>query len=234
MSLSMPSDGPSMVLRRSGVARAKIGAARVWTSFWVSSKAKSIGPILSQEMEHVLIRTDRAGWWIVKVHMGVRGRVLAIAVALLVSSFGAPSARAGGGFNPVNDDLANAHDLNSNPPSTFFADTGQFIGATFEIGEPAHAGQPANHSVWSKWTAPQSGAITVSACGLTNQSIDSVLAVYSGPTNAPTYSNIQPVASNDDGCGPSKPKLSKLKFNAVVGTTYYVVFDEVGTSNIGT
>ena len=158
--------------------------------------------------------------------MGTRGRVVIAAVVTTFSVFIPPSAHAG--FSPPNDDLQNANDLGS---TMFPADTGQFIGASAQVGEPDHAGHPANHSVWDKWTAPQNMSLTLSTCNV-NNAFDSVLEVYSGPATSPDFTNIHSVASNDDGCGGTS-KLSRLKFAATSGTTYYFVVDEVGSSGAG-
>jgi hypothetical protein len=61
-----------------------------------------------------------------------------------------------------------------------------------EAGEPDHAGQPASHSLWWTWTAPERGTATFHTNG---SSFDTLLAVYVGAT----FRDLQPVAGDDDG-----------------------------------
>jgi len=98
-------------------------------------------------------------------------------------------------------------------------DTGSNVGATGEAGEPDHAGSAGDlASVWWQWTAPNDGMVEFN----TNASdFDTVLAVYTGSDVAA----LEEVASNDDDAG----SQSRLAFEAVAGTTYYIAVDGFGT-----
>jgi sugar lactone lactonase YvrE len=123
--------------------------------------------------------------------------------------YGAP------GLVPVNDSFSNAVtiELSNNTAQL----TGSNIGATKETGEPNHASQPGGHSVWWKWTAPTTAAVTISTDG-TN--FDTVLGVYTGST----VSSLTAIAFNDDA--PSRTTLTSLvTFDATGGTTYYIAVD---------
>lgn len=88
-------------------------------------------------------------------------------------------------------------------------------GAAAQPGEPSHAGQPASASLWWEWTAPTSGAVTVSTSG---SGYDTLLAVYTGNS----LTNLVPVAANDnDGTNVT----SRLSFAATAGTTYQIAVD---------
>ena len=88
-------------------------------------------------------------------------------------------------------------------------------GGTAEPGEPAHGGVAAANSIWWEWTAPTSGAVTLSTSG---SNYDTVLAVYTG--NA--LGALTAVAANDnDGGNPT----SRLIFSAAAGTTYQIAVD---------
>jgi len=63
--------------------------------------------------------------------------------------------------------------------------------------------------VWFDWTAPSSGAFTLSTCG--TASFDTKLAVYAGPSCGAT-----PIACNDDDCG----LQSSAAFTATQGAAY--------------
>lgn len=91
---------------------------------------------------------------------------------------------------------------------------GSNVGATKEVGEPNHNGNPANTStVWFRFRAPVSGPITLDTEG--SGLSDTVLAVYTGAAvNALT----QVAVDDDSGTG----LWSKLSFDMVAGTTYNV------------
>ena len=88
--------------------------------------------------------------------------------------------------------------------------------ATFESGEPAHAGVSGGASIWWAWTPVQNCNVTFDTRG---SSFDTLLAVYTG-----TYvAGLTEVVSNDDDTAISP--LSKVNFDAVAGTTYYIAVD---------
>lgn len=113
--------------------------------------------------------------------------------------------------SPLNDDFANRSRL---PADGALIDTSN-TGATPEPSEPAHAGFPANRSLWWSWTAPTNGSVTLSTG---DSSIDSVLAVYTGSN----LGSLSEIASNDDS---PTDFTSKLTFNAVRGTEYQIAVD---------
>ena len=90
-------------------------------------------------------------------------------------------------------------------------------GATREVGEPQHAGQPGGRSLWWQWTAPFSGRVMLSTGG--SDSVDTLLAVYTG-TSLPA---LREVASDDDS-GPVE-LTSELFFTATTGITYQIAVD---------
>jgi len=127
--------------------------------------------------------------------------------------------------------LANAlRTTTGRPFNDDFAQRAQFSGengtaraaaqiSTREPGEPNHSGTAGSGSLWWTWTAPRSGALTLST---TDSSTDTLLAVYTGSAlNALTQ-----VAANDDESG--SLKTSKVVFNAVAGTTYQIAVDAKG------
>jgi Ca2+-binding RTX toxin-like protein len=110
---------------------------------------------------------------------------------------------------PSNDDFAG---------QTIAGDTGTVFGsntdATTQPGEVVGAGA-ADTSVWYSWTAPASGPTTLN---LRDAAFDTTLGVFTGNSvNALTF-----VAGNDDSNGTLQ---SKVRFNAVAGTTYRIVVD---------
>jgi len=91
------------------------------------------------------------------------------------------------------------------------------FGALRQSGEPAHAGIPANKSVWWEWTAPDDGPIVISTAGST---FDTVLAVYEGTSLA----QLNRLAASDDVIR-SVITTSEVRFNAVKGTAYQIAVD---------
>lgn len=97
--------------------------------------------------------------------------------------------------------------------------SGDNSGASFELGEPKHAGVNAVKSLWYRWTAPTGGRWTFDTRGT---AFDTVLAVYTGTS----LTNLTEVASNDDAQGST---TSSLAFDAVAGTLYHIVVDGYAT-----
>ncbi len=93
--------------------------------------------------------------------------------------------------------------------------------ATAEVGEPAHAGNTAAHSLWYRWTAPTSGAVTFDTCS-SNPGLDTILAAYTGTA----VDALTMVAAADDGCFDFGGFVtSTVSFAATAGTTYRVALD---------
>jgi uncharacterized delta-60 repeat protein len=88
--------------------------------------------------------------------------------------------------------------------------------ATFEPGEPLHAGKVGGKSVWYAWAPPYSGVATFSTRGST---FDTLLGVYTGNSvNALTK-----VTANDDA--PGGFYTSKVRFNVFLGSYVNLAID---------
>jgi len=110
-----------------------------------------------------------------------------------------------------NDDFANRLAMTGTQVTATNAE------ATRETGEPKNAGVSGGKSLWWSWTAPSSGTVVMSTAG---SSFDTTLGVYTGTT----LSRLRSVASNDDD--PTADVLtSRVRFNAVAGTTYQISVD---------
>ena len=118
---------------------------------------------------------------------------------------------------PPNDLLANAEDLGPTVAAETSANSAR---AGSEPSEPAILADPAEHSAWYRWTAPQSGPARIDTCG---SDFDTLLAVYTGSTIA----GLAEVASNDDDT--SLPACdgddSLVSFTATEGVTYRIAVD---------
>jgi hypothetical protein len=112
---------------------------------------------------------------------------------------------------PVNDNFAQAIALTGRSVSV----TGSNENATAEASEPDHTGLPAKASVWWKWTAPDSGSVTVETAG---SDFDTLLGIYTGRT----LSELTEVASNDDD---GNLFTSRARFSATQGQVYFVAVD---------
>ncbi|MCA1615167.1 MAG: pre-peptidase C-terminal domain-containing protein [Acidobacteria bacterium] len=116
---------------------------------------------------------------------------------------------------PVNDNFVSAQSLSA---TTSGSVTGTTRGATIEWGEPYHAGNDGGASVWYKWQAPSSGSFEFSTAG---SDFDTLLGVYKGTAvNALTG-----VESNDEEDFNAAVHTSRVVFNAVSGTVYYIAVD---------
>jgi hypothetical protein len=126
---------------------------------------------------------------------------------------------------PLNDDFADATTIAAEPPEYTHGSNRR---ATAEPGEPDHAGEPADHSVWFDWTPAKSGPVIITTCEAAGQ-LDTVLAVYTGSS----MNALTPVASNDDAlipgpgieCGPGN---SEVRLETVAGTEYKIAVDGAG------
>jgi hypothetical protein len=93
--------------------------------------------------------------------------------------------------------------------------------ATFEKGEPQHAGVPGGKSVWFAWRSTSNGNVIMDTFG---SEFDTVLAVYTNRTLQLTVaSNLTAVASNDNDA-PDQP-YSRVKFAVQRGVTYLIAVD---------
>ena len=124
---------------------------------------------------------------------------------------------------PANDKFANAIAVVlSNGTAKV---TGYNTNATKETGEPRHADNAGGHSVWWKWTAPSSGAITIDTRGSYS---DTTLGIYTGTALA----SLIKIASNDD-IDEGVVQASTVTFNAVGGTIYYLAVDGFDADSSG-
>ncbi len=97
--------------------------------------------------------------------------------------------------------------------------SGSNTDATHQPGEQSGAGTP-DTTVWYTWTAPESGPTTFD---LREAGFDTTLGVFTGGLGS-----LSAVATNDDYAGTLQ---SKVKFNAVAGTTYRIVVDGFAASH---
>ena len=122
---------------------------------------------------------------------------------------------------PANDNFANAQVISGSTASV----NGTTAGATREQGEPDHLNSDifweGDHSVWYRWTAPDTGPTTIDTC---TANIDSILAVYSGSQLAA----LSKVVEDNNACGPPGSWGSRVTFNAQAGTTYQIAVGDAG------
>ena len=90
------------------------------------------------------------------------------------------------------------------------------MASTKEAAEPNHAGHAGGKSVWYRWTAPATRAVTIDTVG---SAFDTLLAVYTGAA----VNTLSIVASNDElGSGSHQ---SRVTFMAMAGTVYRIAVD---------
>lgn len=94
------------------------------------------------------------------------------------------------------------------------------FGATREVSEPFHCGNPGGASVWWSWTAPSSLPVLISTAGST---YDTILAVYTGSS----LNALVPLDCNDDRV-PDEVFSSEISFEAVSGVTYQIAVEGLG------
>jgi hypothetical protein len=140
-----------------------------------------------------------------------RQSLAALTFAMASLALAPPPAHA----QPTNDGFAAAQELTGLPASA----AGNNIEATREEGEPSHGEFASGASVWYRWTAPSSAEVTVDVC---SADFDSSLAVYTGSA----VNALIRVARNDDACG-SGGDRSRVRFQAVAGTTYSIAVDGI-------
>ena len=112
---------------------------------------------------------------------------------------------------PANDDFERAQVLADTNGSV----SGTNINATAQPGEPDHAGNTAERSVWYRWTAPTSG---IAIFDTQDSTFDTVLAVYTGTA----VNALQLIAEDDDG---GMADDSRVRFRTVAGQTYSIAVD---------
>jgi len=90
-------------------------------------------------------------------------------------------------------------------------------GATHEVGEDGHAGNPGGGSVWFRWFARADGPATIDTCG---SSIDTLLAVRD-------FEGERAASDDSDACGPGSTAGS-VTFAAKEDTFYNIAVDGKG------
>jgi hypothetical protein len=120
---------------------------------------------------------------------------------------------------PTNGFFAAATDLGSGASASTDG-YNWFVSGGLEPGEPAAAAPTIQDTVWYKWTAPANGSVTVDTC---DQSpfepapAGSSLAIYTGDSLA----TLATVGHDDGGCA-APSSGSKVTFEAVAGTRYWI------------
>jgi hypothetical protein len=97
---------------------------------------------------------------------------------------------------------------------------GQNFGATYEHGEPLHAGKFGGKSVWYSWIAPVTGVATFRTLG---SSFDTLMAIYEGTS----VTNLTTIDSDEDRGG---FYTSKTEFNVIRSRQYQIAIDGFGGS----
>ena len=136
-----------------------------------------------------------------------KSKVLFICVLILLLGIAQVSI----GAPPANDNRQNAKSIGNVTNQAF--DTTQ---ASFDGPEVCMSGR----NIWYCYTAPCTGAATVSLCG---SSFDTKLAVYNSCSSTPSLGNM--IRCNDDFCG----RQSEVVFPVIAGNKYLI---EVGGYNI--
>ncbi len=121
---------------------------------------------------------------------------------------------------PANDNIADAQTLTGAKGAVLgnsVAATEQYPFLKAGQAEPLYGGRHGGRSIWYKWTAPYTEAVEFNSNG---SAFDTLMAAYSSDP-VPTYDTFLTVAGNDD----SAASLSKIRFHATQGQTYYIVVD---------
>lgn len=166
----------------------------------------------------LLNRQSRVGF------MPVSGRRYLIAVDGSEQSEGVQSGLVVLSINPSGNDLLETCQVIQGASGSVL---GSILHATVDDGEPLHAGETADASVWFCWTAPSSSTYAFDTVGST---FDTLLAVYVGDA----LNSLTPIASDNDLGGKGS---SRLSFQATAGTTYRIAVarrksDDPGTSGV--
>jgi hypothetical protein len=118
---------------------------------------------------------------------------------------------------PSNDEFANAEVLSGALPIEIASTN---LGATRQEGEPGHAPLASGgHTVWFRWEATATEAVTVSTCG---SEMPTIVGVYLGTS----IGALTEVASNTwDWPGCAIEQGSQATFRAVAGKSYSIQID---------
>jgi hypothetical protein len=123
-------------------------------------------------------------------------------------------------FAQVTLNQAHFHTLSA--PARGFSGTQVFstYNSTQDPGEPENCGVPGGASSWFAYQPPYNGLLTIDTDG---SSFDTLLGVYTGDGN--DFSTLVSIAC-DNNSG-TNGRTSKVVFNAVAGTTYWIAVDGV-------
>jgi hypothetical protein len=137
-----------------------------------------------------------------------------LVVLLLCLACGAPASAAAA---PPNDDFLSAQLLSGALP---IGATATNVGATHQQGEPGHAPLiSAGHSIWFRWEATSTEAVTIATCG---SDMPTILGVYVGST----LSTLAEVADNTwDWPGCEFEEGTQASFTAISGKIYSIQID---------
>ncbi len=115
------------------------------------------------------------------------------------------------GTVPPNDDFANAETISGRAVRL----TATNLNSSRQNGE-AVTPNGAGHTLWYKWTAPDSGRYHVAAF---STEVDATAAVYVGSSVA----DVTGIAANDNSSATNSDSL--VRFEATAGTTYFIQVD---------
>jgi hypothetical protein len=116
-------------------------------------------------------------------------------------------------WGPANDNFANAIVISGSTGSI----GGTNVNSSTEANEPSAAPYSRSYgrSVWYEWTAPASKGVTFTATG----NFESAIGIYTGSA----VSSLTNQTQSQAGLGTN---ISSATFNAVAGTTYYILVDD--------
>lgn len=125
---------------------------------------------------------------------------------------------------------ANDHFTNAIPLTGIISVSATNVGATAELGEPAHADVPAARSMWWKWSptlAATYSIVTTNNLATNGLKLDTTLAVYTGNS----VSKLTRVVANDDtDFGEFGATWSRAVFRAYPGETLFIAVDSIDAS----
>jgi hypothetical protein len=113
---------------------------------------------------------------------------------------------------PANDQFVEATLI----PGNYYTNSGSFLGATREPGEPSHNASNYPQTLWWTWTAPTNDGVASSAVSLTADAVSfpPAFGVYTGTS----VSNLAPVALTQQASG----MTTMAAFTANAGVTYQI------------
>ncbi len=118
---------------------------------------------------------------------------------------------------PANDNFENAQQLSGALPIELLASN---VGATHQVGDPDHSPQPSGgHSIWFRWEATNTEAVTISTCG---SAMPTILAVYLGSALG-GLSEVAGTTWEAGGC--LFQEGTQATFRAIAGKIYSIEID---------